>query len=114
MYLCMNVHVIKEKTIKDYTAVHASGKSPFENWLAVVKYTDWVIPNDIQQTFGSADLIGKGSNRVVFNIGGNDYRLICKYYFGFNQVHLFVCWIGIHSEYDELCHNREQYTVNLY
>jgi mRNA interferase HigB len=110
----MRVHLIKEQTIQDYIAGHASGKSPFENWLAIVKYADWDMPKDIQQTFGSADLIGKGSDRVVFNIGGNNYRMICKYHFGLTYIHLFVCWIGTHSEYDELCNGGEQYTVNAY
>jgi mRNA interferase HigB len=48
----MRVHLIKEQTIQDYIAGHASGKSPFENWLAIVKYADWDMPKDIQQTFG--------------------------------------------------------------
>ncbi|WP_394367549.1 type II toxin-antitoxin system HigB family toxin [Mangrovibacterium lignilyticum] len=34
----------------------------------------------------------KGSNRVVFNIGGNKYRVICQYYFGRQKVHLFIKW----------------------
>ncbi|MEI7896936.1 MAG: type II toxin-antitoxin system HigB family toxin [bacterium] len=69
------------------------------------------MPN-IRHTFGSADLLGQGSSRVVFNIGGNNYRMICKYHFGSSLVHLFVCWIGTHAEYDELCNHGGQYTVN--
>ena len=68
----------------------------------------------MQTTFGSADLLGKNSNRVVFNIGGNSYRVICKYAFGEKQVHLFVCWIGTHADYDKINDNNEQYTVNSY
>jgi len=110
----MRVHLIKKQTIQNYVDRHASGKSSFENWVTAVKYAEWDTPNDIQQTFGSADLLGNGSSRVIFNIGGNNYRMICKYHFGFTQVRLFVCWIGIHAEYDELCDHREQYTVNEY
>jgi len=70
--------------------------------------------DDIKQTFGSADFLGNGSSRVVFDIAGNNYRLICKYAFKSKQVHLFVCFIGSHKDYDELCKNNEQYNVNHY
>jgi len=110
----MRVHLIKKQTIQDYVDGHAPGKSSFENWLTAVQYADWAIPQDMRQTFGSADLLGNGSDRVVFNIGGNNYRMICQYYFGLTKVHLFVRWIGTHTKYDELCDRGEQYTVNAY
>ena len=68
----------------------------------------------MQATFPSADLLGKGSNRVIFDIGGNKYRMIGKYAFGDIQVHLFICWIGTHAEYDKLCNAGEQCSVNNY
>ncbi|MFM7359336.1 MAG: type II toxin-antitoxin system HigB family toxin, partial [Sediminibacterium sp.] len=54
---------------------------------------------DIQQTFASADLLRRGSNRVVFYIGGNHFRVIGKHQFGWSNVHLFIKWIGTHKEY---------------
>lgn len=108
----MRVHLIKKQTIQNYVGGHPPGKSSFENWVTTIKYADWGTPEDIRQTFGSTDLLGQGSSRVVFNIGGNNYRMICKYLFGTSQVHLFVCWIGTHAEYDELCDHGGQYTVN--
>jgi len=68
----------------------------------------------MQATFGSADLLGNGLSRIVFNIGGNNYTMIGKYVFGDKQVHLFVCWIGTHAAYDKVCSKNEQYTVNIY
>ena len=65
-------------------------------------------------TFGAADLLGNGSDRVVFNIAGNNYRMICKYHFGVNQVHLYVKWIGTHADYTELCKKNDQYTISVY
>jgi len=87
----MRIHRIKKQTIQNYVVSHASGKNSFENWLAVVKFADWHTPDDIRQTFSSADLFGNASNMVVFNIGGNNYRLICKYHFSASHIHLFVC-----------------------
>ncbi len=110
----MRVHLIEKQTIQDYIGGHASGISSFENWLTAIKYADWHTPADIQKTFGSAGLLGNGSNRVVFNIAGNKYRVICKYHFGSEKVHLFVCWIGSHMKYDQLCKQGDQYTISAY
>lgn len=110
----MKVHLIRKETIESFVAANARSKSSFATWLTAIKYADWNAPSDIKQTFGAADLLGNGSNRVVFDIGGNNYRMICKYVFGDKQVHLFICWIGIHAEYDKLCNNHEQYTITNY
>src|ERR1051326_8227686 len=104
----MKVHLIKKQTIEEYAAKNARSRSSFENWLTTLKYADWNKPEDIQDTLSSTDLLGKGTNRVVFDIAGNNYRMICKYAFGEKQVHLFVCWIGTHGEYDKLCDDNKQ------
>lgn len=110
----MRIHLIKKQTIEDYVMHNARSRISFAIWLDVIKFADWNGPNDIGKTFGSADLLGKSSNRVVFDIGGNNYRMICKYFFGEKEVHLFVCWIGTHTQYDECCNRNEQYTINKF
>ncbi|GAA4756135.1 type II toxin-antitoxin system HigB family toxin [Flavisolibacter ginsenosidimutans] len=110
----MKVHLIKRQTIEDFVKANAQSRRSLEDWLEKVRYAGWNLPEDMQDTFGSADLLGNGSNRVVFDIAGNNYRMICKYVFGEKQVHLFVCWIGSHAAYDKLCKKNEQYTVNIY
>lgn len=110
----MKVHLIKKQSIDDYAAINPRSKRPLEDWLAKVKYADWEMPTDIQATFKTADLLGKGCSRVVFDIGGNNYRMICKYAFGKRQVHLFVCWLATHAEYDILNKGQLQYTINVY
>ena len=110
----MKVHLIRKETIESFAAYNVQSTPSFAVWLTAIKYADWVTPADIKQTFGSADLLGNGSNRVVFDIAGNNYRMICKYAFGDRQIHLFICWIGTHAEYDKLCYKNEQYTVTKY
>lgn len=110
----MRIHLIKRQTIEHFASLHASSRSSLRDWLGKIRYADWESPADIKQTFNSADLLGKSSNRVVFDIGGNNYRMICKYVFGKSQIHLFVCWIGTHAAYDKLCAAGTQYTVNNY
>ena len=110
----MKVHLIKKQSIEDYVLKNARSKESFEIWLSLIKRADWSVPKDIISTFNSADILGRSSDRVVFNIGGNHYRLICKYHFGKTRVHLFVKWIGTHAEYTKLCSEGRQYDVNSF
>ncbi len=110
----VKVHLIKRQSIEAFAKANARSRVSFTIWLTAVKYADWNQAADIQLTFGAADLLGKGTSRVVFDIGGNNYRMICKYAFGQKVVHLFVCWIGTHAEYDKLCNDNKQFTVNIY
>ncbi|MEP7229004.1 MAG: type II toxin-antitoxin system HigB family toxin [Ginsengibacter sp.] len=110
----MRVHLIKRQTIEDYAEQNAQSRSSFRIWLTTTRFADWNEPTDIQQTFSSADLLGKSSSRVVFDIGGNNYRMICKYFFGEKEIHLYVCWIGTHADYDALCKKNEQYKISKF
>jgi len=110
----VKAHLIKKHTIENYAKKHARSRSSFGLWLSVLKGVDWSNPEDIQATFGAADLLGNGCDRVVFDIAGNSYRMICHYVFGEKEVHLFICWIGTHAEYTKLCNNNNQYTVSDY
>jgi mRNA interferase HigB len=110
----MRVRLVKEKVIQDFVAKHAVSKSAFRTWLSVLKLSDWDTLEDIQGTFPATDILGKGCKRVVFDIGGNNYRLICGYMFGRKEVHLFICWIGTHAEYTKLCKRGEQYTISVF
>ena len=70
----MKVHLIKKNTIEKYVTANARSKSSFRLWLTNLKYSDWEQPRDIIATFGVADLLGNGSNRVVFDIGGKQLQ----------------------------------------
>ena len=110
----MRVHLIKKQSIEDFVLKNARSRTSFETWLMILKRADWKEPKDIISTFNNADILGKGSERVVFNIGGNNYRLICKYHFGQHRIHLFVKWIGMHPDYTELCNDGKQYDISNY
>lgn len=110
----MKVHLIKKQAIENYIQKNARSRVSFEIWISILKGTDWNEPNEIISTFNSADILGKSSKRVVFNIGGNNYRLICRYHFGISKVHLFIKWIGTHAEYTKLCNEGKQYDISTY
>ncbi len=109
----MRVHLIRKESVIEFCVNNAQSRAPFDSWLVKVKFADWNLPADMLQTFPGTDLLGNGSNRAVFDIGGNKYRMIVKYAFGNRQVHLFVCWIGTHSEYDKICNLALQYIVKI-
>lgn len=110
----MRVHLIRRESIEEFVEQYPQSRAAFRGWLDKIRFANWERPSDIFNTFGSADLLGRGANRVVFDVAGNGYRIVCKYVFGERQVHLFVCWIGTHAGYDVLCRKGEQYTVSIY
>ena len=110
----MKLRLVKKQTIINYIDQNRNAKSHFDNWLNTLKYADWQDTHDMTETFNSADFLGKGSDRVIFNVGGNNYRIICSYFIGRTNFHLYINWIGTHSEYDKLCDQNRQYTVNNY
>jgi mRNA interferase HigB len=110
----MKIRLIKRKSIEDFAVQHPRSRTSFRLWLTFIKMADWSVPGDITNTFGSADLLGNGSDRVVFDIAGNSFRMICKYHFGVTRVHVYIKWIGTHAEYTKLCLDNNQYSVNSF
>jgi len=106
----MKVHLIKWRSVYEFVVKHARSNVSFEAFKESIKRSDWNSINDVQQTFNSADVIS--NNRLVFNIGGNNYRLICSYWFGPKMVHLYVKWIGTHAEYSKLCKQNLQFAID--
>ena len=76
----MRIHLVKKRNIDLFVENHRLSSSAFYNWIAQLKI----------ESFNHADLLGGGSKRIVFNIGGNNYRMICDYHFGDEMVHLFI------------------------
>ena len=68
------MNVISKKTIVLFYEAHPSSKAALESWHAEARKAQWQTPDDIKKTCSSASFLG--DNRVVFNIKGNDYRLI--------------------------------------
>ena len=64
----MKVHLIKKQPIESFVTTNARSKSSFNIWLTTIKFSDWHQPADIKKTFGSSDLLGNSSNRVVFEL----------------------------------------------
>jgi mRNA interferase HigB len=110
----MKIHLIKKQTVKNYAANNAQSRESLDTWLREIKKANWNRPEDIRQNFCSVDFLGNGTDRVVFDIGGNRYRIICQYRFVKSEVRLYVRWIGTHTHYSKLCSEGRQYTIRNY
>jgi mRNA interferase HigB len=75
---------------------HANARKPLAAWVAEVEAATWRNGHDIKSRFPTADPIG--ANRVVFNIKGNDYRLVVVVHYQAGVV--TVRFVGTHAEYD--------------
>jgi mRNA interferase HigB len=74
---------------------------PLRRWWHRAQAANWANLADVRRDFPSMDLVkGRNGDLLVFNIGGNDYRLICRIEFG--QTPLFILFVGTHAEYDRL------------
>ncbi|MDH7461828.1 type II toxin-antitoxin system HigB family toxin [Chitinophagaceae bacterium 26-R-25] len=67
-------------------------------WHRVTEIADWKRFADIKKDFGSVDFVG--NDRYVFNIKGNDFRLIVMIHFNTRTV--YIRWFGTHTEYDKI------------
>jgi mRNA interferase HigB len=73
-------------------------EQPLRAWVHVVRAAEWSKPTDVKEMFRSADIVPNG--RVVFNIGGNKYRLVVAVHYRGQRV--YVRFIGTHKEYDQI------------
>lgn len=92
------MNVIARRTLVQFWTRHPAAKAPLEAWYGVTEGANWASFADVRNTFNSADSVGGG--KVVFNVGGNNYRLVGL--IGYRTKRVFVLWIGTHAEYDKI------------
>jgi mRNA interferase HigB len=93
------VNVVSLRTLRDFWEKHPRAETPLKDWYAIASKAEWSRPSDVKHAFGtSVDFIG--DNRIIFDIGGNKYRLIVRVSYRFKQV--LVKFVGTHREYDDI------------
>lgn len=93
------MQVIARRTLKEFWARHPRAEAPIRAWLAVATAAQWANPAEIKRAFGgSVDFFG--DNRIVFDLGGNKYRLVIHVSYTFGRI--LVKFIGTHAEYDRI------------
>ncbi|MBA2408197.1 MAG: type II toxin-antitoxin system HigB family toxin [Chitinophagales bacterium] len=96
------MRVIAKKTLRDFWEVHADCEQQLKSWFQEISRAEWLNPNDIKQEYPSARILP--DNRVLFNIKGNNYRLIVKISYHYQMV--WIRFIGTHAEYDKINANK--------
>ncbi|MDO5694013.1 MAG: type II toxin-antitoxin system HigB family toxin [Pseudomonadota bacterium] len=92
------MRVIAVSTLVEFWTKHPAAQAPLMAWLAIARGAQWGTPADIKAQFGSASFVG--NRRVVFNIKGNDYRLVVAVAYRFGA--LYIKFVGTHAEYDAI------------
>lgn len=92
------MRIFTERPLKQYADSHPEARTAIQDWIRKVKEARWRTLADIKQTFNSVDYLG--NQRYVFNIKGNDYRLIVV--IQFRPQFVYIRFIGTHSEYDRI------------
>lgn len=90
--------VVAVSTLRGFWERHPDSEQPLKAWYDEARHATWSTPQDIKNRYASASFAG--NNRVVFNIKGNDYRLIVAVAYRFQAV--YVKFIGTHVKYDRV------------
>jgi mRNA interferase HigB len=94
------MRVISRGTLRDFweRPGRQDAEEPLKAWFAHAKVAKWSRWSDVKADYPRAD--GVGNDRVVFDIGGNKYRLVVKVEYALQKI--FIRFIGTHEEYDEI------------
>ena len=92
------MRIISKKTLKDYWEKEPDAQTSLTAWHAEAKNAEWSAPADLKAHYGSASILRDG--RVVFNIGGNKYRLVVWINYDFFTI--YIRFVGTHQEYDTI------------
>lgn len=92
------MRIIAKRTLREFWERHADAKAPIEAWYQEALNAEWKNPQAIKNRYANASFVG--NDRVVFNIGGNKYRLVTRVNYDFGI--LYIRFIGTHSEYDKI------------
>ena len=95
IFVAKDMRIFTEQTLKEYIGNHPDARVALQEWVSIVKRSEWTCFADIRQTFGTVDAVG--NQHFVFNIKGNRYRLVVVIKFTIRFV--YIRFIGTHEEY---------------
>jgi mRNA interferase HigB len=92
------MRIIARSTLRNFWELYPDAEQPLKAWYDEASRAAWESPTDIKNTYRNASIIA--NNRVVFNIKGNNYRLIVHVRYDIEII--FIRFIGTHKEYDNV------------
>lgn len=92
------MRIISKKPLREFWDDHADAKTALQAWYEDAERAQWRTPSDIKRSYRNASIVG--DNRVIFNIKGNDYRLVVKVHY--DRGYVYIRFLGTHREYDSI------------
>lgn len=92
------MRIIARRALREFRVRHPDSEAPLKAWFAEAQTADWKNPQDVKRRYRHASFLA--DNRVVFNIGGNKYRLVVHVNYGFKIA--YIKFVGTHAEYDRI------------
>ena len=92
------MRIIALGTLRSFWKRHPDAEVPLRSWYALASRADWKRPADIKDAYRNASFVA--NSRAVFNIKGNDYRLVVAVHY--NRGLMFVRFVGTHRDYDAI------------
>lgn len=94
------MRIVSHRKLKDFyeTKGHEDSRVPLERWYNIAEKAEWRNLSEIKVDFPATDYVG--NQHYVFNIKGNNYRLVVVVKFTIGYI--FIRFIGTHKEYDKI------------
>lgn len=92
------MRIIARRTLREFWERHADAEHPLRAWYHDARRADWRRPADVKRAYANVSVVGE--NRLVFNIGGNKYRLVVAINYAFRIC--YVRFVGTHNAYDRV------------
>ncbi len=98
------MRIISRRTLRDFIAERADRKdqpalkAALDSWFAEVSRAAWASTADVKRLYATASIVT--ADRIVFNIKGNDFRLVVAA--DFEKAIVWIKWIGTHKDYDRI------------
>lgn len=92
------MHIVSIQALRLFWKKYPDAERPLRAWYALAEKANWSSPSEVKATLGNVSFVG--NNRVIFNIKGNDYRLIVIV--EYQKGRSFIRFVGTHAEYDRI------------
>jgi mRNA interferase HigB len=92
------MRIISIGTLRKYWTKHRETEEPLRAWVGFARRANWKGPRDIRKQFAKASILP--NNRAVFDICGNNYRLVVR--INYDHGIVYIRFMGTHSEYDKI------------
>lgn len=92
------MRILEGELLDRYLVRHHTADKVISKWKHLVRTSNWRTPNELRATVSRVSILG--GRRVVFDLGGNNYRIVAEIDYARQQ--LAIRFIGTHAEYDEI------------